>query len=294
MSKVQYKPRKILVALDGSDPSGFALAYAAGLAARVGSPPMVAIQVVPPFVHMPAVPGVGPGAGDLVKENADRQELIQEQLRAEIAPYAKRFDWEAAAAPGAGGRVVAREAEERGAQLVVLGSHGRTGAKRVLLGSFAEEVVRHSTVPVLVVRQPTGGSPEAPNKAPPAFPPARVIAPTDFSDPAHRGVQFAASLAEACDARLELLHALKKGGNAEEAQAHWSREQAEIGHHAPTSPLRIVEGSPVDVIVEAAGDGEGALVVLSSKGRTGAARLLLGSVAERIARTAPCPVLIVK
>jgi|GEM_PF-6509244 len=294
MTNVLYRPRKILIALDGSDASRFALAYAAGLAACVGDPPMIALQVVPTLTFMPSIPGSGPVTGDLVEQNRVRQEQIHQQLSEEIAPYRERFDWEVEACPGSGGAAVAREAEERGVQLIVAGSHGRTGARRVLLGSFAEQLIRHSTVPVLVIRQPTGGSPDSPDKAPPAFPPSRVIAPTDFSKPAWHGVKFAASLAAACEAPLQVLHVLKEDGDPEAAEATWLTELEQMSPDAPMAPLRIITGDAPEAIAEAAGEQPGAIVVISSKGRTGAARLLLGSVAEKTARTAPCPVLIVK
>jgi len=291
---LRYAPNKILVALDGSAPARFALAYAAGLAARAGTARMIAIQVRRSLREMPAVPGSGPAAADLLKEQPRRDLGLREAMTADVAPYAARFEWEIALAEGRGGKTLADEAERRGAHLVVVGSRGVTGAARVLLGSFAEAVARHSKVPVLIIRQPTGGSPEAPDKAPPPFPPARVLAATDFSEPAAAGVEYASMMAEAWGVGFEVVHAVRPevgaAGAAERAHAEEMRRLRRYGD----VPLHIEVGDAAERISARAGDGRGALIVLSSKGRTGAARMLLGSVAEKTARIAPCPVLIVK
>jgi nucleotide-binding universal stress UspA family protein len=84
-------------------------------------------------------------------------------------------------------------AEEIGADLIVLGARGATGLKRLLLGSTAEEVLRHAHCPVLVTRWPASSGP--------------VVAATDFSDPALPAITAAATAASRMGAPLAFVHA---------------------------------------------------------------------------------------
>jgi nucleotide-binding universal stress UspA family protein len=137
--------RKILVAVDGSELATAAVRLAAELAAGLGGE-LAIVAVYDPKVVM-SVEG-GPSALDLVA-------ILRDDARRSLDEAAK----EAAACPpvaifvrdGSPGREILAAADEWSADLVVLGTHGRGGLTRLLLGSTADSVVRHARCPVLVV-----------------------------------------------------------------------------------------------------------------------------------------------
>jgi nucleotide-binding universal stress UspA family protein len=136
----------------------------------------------------------------------------------------------------------------------------------------------------------------------------RICCPIDFTEGSREALRIAADMARRYGAGLTILHA---------TSAHWpgpefavapppeTEGQGEVGALASwVSEAERLAGAPVssvllsapvaDAIVAFARDVGTDLVVLSSHGRTGLQRLVLGSVAETVARAAPCPVLIVR
>lgn len=141
----------------------------------------------------------------------------------------------------------------------------------------------------------------------------RVLAPTDFSDSSVPAVRYAAELAEKFGAELTLLHVVQdltlvvpdvmmplpvaapavedmvtgaKAGIAKMVEKHGLQKLN------PKAEVRM--GAPAAEIVAAAADLKADLLCIGTHGRTGIAHFLLGSVAERIVRHAPCPVLTVR
>ena len=137
--------RKILAAVDGSEIATEAARTAAGLAAAVGGQ-FALVSVFDPSVVL-SVEG-GPTAIELagiLREDA-RRALDMAAKEASACPAAARLVRE-----GSPGAEIRAAAVEWGADLIVLGTHGRGGLKRLLLGSTAESVLRHAPCPVLVV-----------------------------------------------------------------------------------------------------------------------------------------------
>lgn len=190
-------------------------------------------------------------------------------------------------------------AEANDVDLIVMGSHGRRGFRRLLLGSVTSEVVRMSPIPVLVVRH-----------EPDAEPPRsvdRVVVPVDFSAATDRAVRIAVELATTFDAPIELLHAVEPipymqmaypisvDTSEFEAQAQSRLDEMSASlEFSGDVRARAVVGLTEDVVAEAAGRSDAPLVVMSSHGQSGVARVLLGSTTERLLRQAPCPVLVVR
>lgn len=183
--------------------------------------------------------------------------------------------------------------------LVVVGTHGRTGLARILLGSVAEKLARHAPCSVLAVR-PTAE----------VRPFARVLCPIDFSDGARHAVELAARLVPPGSTGITLLHVIDPpavyttGRRTTELAAeldryateHLDRWAADLAARTgvPVAKLSRV-GHPGAEILKVL-DEEPAfdLVVTGSHGRIGLDRLLLGSVAEKILRHASCPVLVAR
>lgn len=196
-------------------------------------------------------------------------------------------------------RICAVAEADRDVDLIVMGTEGRTGLRRLLLGSVAEKVVRHAPCSVLAVRGRNGTS---------AF--HRILCPIDFSEASRAAVHQAARLAQPNGLGITLLHVLdlpvryagdpNVAGFVEDLDRQGARHLNEWAAELRTRTSAPVEartriGSPGPQTLSML-DSESTfdLVVVGSHGRTGVRRALLGSVAERIVRHAPCPVLVAR
>ena len=145
--------QQILVPVDGSEPSDHALATAIALARETGG----RLRLVHVMDHAAYLPGLDPagGSGALfgALQDSGQQILGKARSTAEAAGVAA----DQVFLQGLGSRLgdaVAKAAVDWGADLIVVGTHGRSGPSRVLLGSGAEQIIRLAPVPVLVTRQP--------------------------------------------------------------------------------------------------------------------------------------------
>ena len=136
------------------------------------------------------------------------------------------------------------------------------------------------------------------------IPVKRILVPTDFSETSDAALKYGIGLAQAFSAQLYLLHVPKTGVNFEAdfpmvqfETAPQERLETLVGEQEarqlrPEYALRI--GAPSDEIVRYAGYREIDLIVMGTHGRSGMPHMLMGSVAEKVLRTAPCPVLTVR
>jgi len=136
-----------------------------------------------------------------------------------------------------------------------------------------------------------------------------ILHPTDFSAPSDYAFRLACSLARDHRSRLIVLHVVATLGpelvtfgeatSQLEPEAYRARLWADLRAIRPSDPAsaveyQLAEGDPAVEIVRVAAEAPASLVVMGTHGRTGLDRLLMGSVAEQVMRTAPCPVLTVK
>jgi len=148
--------RTILLPTDFSECAETALAHAADFARQSGAR-LVCLHVVEP-----TVPSVGYGPVVEPLPTADMGVQLEESAAGELPRLAARaecagLEVEEVLAHGEAATEIVRVARERGADLIVISSHGRTGLGRMLFGSTAESVVRHAHCPVLVVKPKEGG-----------------------------------------------------------------------------------------------------------------------------------------
>jgi nucleotide-binding universal stress UspA family protein len=193
-------------------------------------------------------------------------------------------------------------AAEHDTPLIVMGTHGRRGVRRLLLGSVAEEVVRRAPGPVVTVGRgaessgaPTGG---------------RLLVPIDLSGHQWRLLAHARAWAQAFDLSLTLLHVLHLDDppapyppRSETPDADTLRARAEEALNEAAASVRDAglavdvatrSGHPAEEILAAVDEHDASLLAVATHGRTGLERVLMGSVAEAVIRQAPCPVLTVK
>jgi nucleotide-binding universal stress UspA family protein len=185
--------------------------------------------------------------------------------------------------------------------LVILGTHGRTGATKLLLGSVAEEIFRRASVPVLTI----GPSVRKGVHSGGQF--RGVLFATDFTKEAQAAAPYAISMAQENQARLLLLHVMRdpdfktRKRTAEDSVANAMHQlyelvpgEAELWCR-PEATVRF--GNPAERILEAATELEADLIVLGVRdaaGHLGAATHLERSTAHKVVAHSPCPVLTVR
>jgi len=195
-------------------------------------------------------------------------------------------------------------ARARDTQLTVVGTHGRSGVVRTVLGSVAEEILRKSEVPVLLVN----GHARSP-RVDGVF--ARALVALDDTQTANAAMAIASKLAagmathltlcNVIDSRELLARSVTYGYDPIPFQAGMHvasqrllRELADRnGHVATAEDLLHVEGEPAETLERMAMQHNCQVIVLGTHARSGLKRLVIGSVAESLARTSSLPVLVV-
>lgn len=179
----------------------------------------------------------------------------------------------------------------KGADLIALTTHGHSGMRRVMLGSVAEEVLRHTEVPVLVTRPDTR-----------AHAWKRIVVALDGSSQAEGVLRDAVELAKISGATLELIQVVLPVVSAagvgefpmlmpsEDPRPYLGRMVQRIEAVGVQARPVALEGRAAFSILRHLEREGSALVCMTTHGRTGLSRLLLGSIAEEILRHAPCPV----
>jgi len=275
--------RTVLVAVDGTSPSEAAVEYGAE---TFPDSDLRLLHVVDPY-------GVG----------YDTDGRDPERLLADLAAVGEVDGKRPTTAIRVGrpAREILAYAAETDVDEIVVGSHGREWGARVLLGSVAERVTRRAPVPVTIVRagQRTGTR--------------RLLVAIDGSPQSDAALSYALSTFP--DAEITVLHAIdpmethfgegqlahtedeyeRIRADAERLLAEARETAAERGVDVET--VTAIEGrpnSPADAVLGYVDEADVDHVVVGSHGRSGATRVLLGSVAETIARRSPSPVTVVR
>lgn len=191
-------------------------------------------------------------------------------------------------------------AEQWGADLIVIGNHGRAELKHLFLGSVAEKVARHAPCAALIARK----SPEG-----------VVLVATDLSDPAQLAIAAGAREASRRKRPLVVMHASDSlsrrtapamamlGANPIVDSPEVTRERDNLVRQIIDSSLkrleveaeiRLVSGNPTEEILRLVDSLPAELLVLGTRGRSGVARIMLGGVAAHMVQSAPCSVLAVR
>jgi universal stress protein A len=148
-----FPPARILVPHDFSETSRTALAYAVQMARQL-SAAVVVVHVGPPIPTFayPLPEATALQTAQWTETLRERQESARQALEDEIRPWTGDVLFETRFEEGEAADCILRVAEEAECTLVVMGSHGRTGLRRALIGSVAEKTARQAHVPILIVR----------------------------------------------------------------------------------------------------------------------------------------------
>jgi nucleotide-binding universal stress UspA family protein len=294
--------KQIICPVDFSESSIRALAYAVALAGWYNAE-LTVLHVVPTFDPVQ----VRGDLGDPVRvvTPLPREQVLEQMSRSLDLPVVSPRATPVAEAGDPQATIIDQVISKR-ADLIVMGTHGRRGFKRLLLGSVTETVLREAPCPVLTV------PPHAPAAASGSVTFTRILCPIDFSPSALQAFGFALDLARQADGRVTLLHVIEWLAEEEpRASAHFdvpeyrryvaaeaqerlrilvaeeSRTQTEIDD-------AVVFGRAHREILRAAETKAADLIVMGAQGRAGVGLALFGSTTQQVVRGAMCPVLTVR
>jgi nucleotide-binding universal stress UspA family protein len=304
--KVMIAIQRILCPVDFSDFSRRALDHAVAIARWYESTITLlhACAIVP-------VAAYAPGSGVFTSTaltRGDRDALLAAMKRFADSEAGKHVPIEFDIVEGSTVAAILEKADAMPADLLVMGTHGRSGFERLVLGSVTEKVLRKATCPVLTVPR---GVPDA-VPVPVLF--KRIVCAIDFSDCSMHALNFAASLAQEADAHLTVVHVIELPpdvprevhekvlagpGSLREYIALTEEDRRRRLKDAIPDSVRayctvntvLVTGRPYREILRVAEEQQAELLVVGIHGRGTVDRLLFGSTAQHLVRQASCPVL---
>ncbi len=291
----------ILVPVDGSKLAERALAVAIPLAEQHDA------RLVVTLVHEPILPLVS-GGGAPVRDPAldERHRAEQEASVMKLAQRTRKLTRVPVEAVFAHGRIVptlVAQAAAMQASLIVASTHGRGGIQRFWLGSVADGLVRHAPVPVLLVR----GNRPAAKRVVGTAPFTRALVPLDGSPRAEEALTAVSALLRGAPSRLTLLHVvhpMTAVAAAASDLAHGPEQEVATQYLEPLArrfareqlDIRLdvrVDANVSRVVLEAAETHSAELIAIAGQGMSGLQRFVVGSVADKLIRTAAVPVLVV-
>jgi nucleotide-binding universal stress UspA family protein len=283
--------QKILVPLDGSREAESVLPYVRDLAPRFGSQ----VQVL----------GVGIG-----RKTRRVNRLLEDYLNG-IAVRLRndKINAEPVFSYGLAADKILDFAGTQDTALIIMATHGRSGITRWWMGSIAEKVISQAAAPVLLVRS------KRPRKTDTVVKPhflERILVPLDGSDIGEAALSYVEALAMKTGASIDLLQVVSLPSNLEASLLggpDW-RKFVKAMHDTGENYLKdmskklldkkikstyeVTSGDPADKIVEYAEEKKTTLIAMSTHGRTGLTRWVLGSVADKVLHDARIPVLLVR
>jgi nucleotide-binding universal stress UspA family protein len=292
------KIRSIVVPTDFSALADAAVARAATLARLDGAAVHVVHALASPLVVNPFEFSLPANLwNDLRQAAQERLEQTRKAIEAKGVSTVTAQVFDSQDAVGS----IAEAVRTHGADLVVMGTHGRGGLKHAFLGSVAERALRTLDVPILAVKEDAETA---------AKPIAKILLAVDFSPHSDRAVEVTAGLAARLSAFVDVIHAfdfppdynpyLSSVGTELERkiEANVSEQLEAIREQLEKRQVRVNthfhRGHPDAVIADVAKEIGCQLIVMGTRGRSGLSHVLLGSVTERTLRAAPCSVLCVK
>jgi nucleotide-binding universal stress UspA family protein len=282
--------KNVLFATDFSPVSEAALQYAESVALRYGSKLIVAHVISPMETRM--VPPEGWGACQQALEDAANVQI------GELDRRLRRFPHECTVRHGLVLDAIAELIEEKAADLLVVGTHGRSGFDRLLMGSVAEEVFRQARCPVMTI------GPSVPAQVPEQAEFKHIVLATDFN-PQSRALPYALSLAQEFQALLTIVHVVPPSEQKREEPAHAVetrtrdlRALVEPEGDLWCTPEYLVRfGAAGEVILAVAAEKQADLIVLGTRsagGHLGVATHAVAATAHTVVSHARCPVLTVR
>ncbi len=294
LANTKNKIKNVLYLTDFSQTSGSAQAYALTVARKYGAT-VHALHVLTPVIPE--------SCAEAVKADEDLADAEMRKVKLQMGDVASTTIMSHESSVWA---AVERAIRENHIDLIVLGTHGRTGAPRLLLGSVAEEIFRRSPVPVLTV------GPASHSNALKDIRFERVLFATDFSPASRAAVPYVLSLAREKSTQLVLLHVMPKLATPDRGLDRNREKQFEVSVAEAINELyqiipscevysppevAVEYGEPAERIVEAAKERGADLILLgirNAAAHLGAATHLERPTAHKVVVHAHCPVITVR
>ncbi len=282
------KIQKIFCPIDFFPAALNAVQYAAGLAKNYGAK-LHLLHVVTPIVTSARFP-LNPVDSIKAMEKASvaEMDLIVAQLRA------RGLKVESDVRSGDVQDEIKRSIPAVKPDLIAMGTHGRRGVTRWMMGSVTEWMMRHSPAPLLTISARE-------LKTDPVF--RRILVTTDFSEGSADALAYALSIAQANHSKITLLHVIDRSAvdipsMYRETLMAGVQEQMKAlvppgSKNRPAIATRVDEGVPYRIILRILETDKPDLVVMNIHGKSMVDRALLGSTAERVVRAALCPVMLI-
>lgn len=305
--------RPILVPLDGSDVAAGILPYASQVA-KSCSVPLVLLTVVDPdamgrptsvYTLQSLARDKGPNYWEEIERSLQVRALeslkgVASRLREEGAAV------EVQAALGRPAEQILQVSEEEGCGLIAMSTHGRNPISRSILGSVTDKVIHTSKVPVLTVTPERGKSYQEGGTS---F--TTVVVPLDGSELAEGALPYVEELARALSLDILLARAVRTElptyteaefsvwdpdlteGMTQEASTYLAGVAESLTDKGFTVRSEVVRGAPAQALLTLAQETEQNLIAMTTRGRSGLSRWLMGSVAEALVRSSGDPVLVI-
>ncbi len=277
--------RRILVPLDGSPTAAQVLPYVQTLATGLKAG-VTLLRVIEPVPEDWAKPAVGLYLDKVVRNLLDT--AVDELAKDAEALRRTGLTVACAAHEGRPADKILEEAAKEPETLVAMSTHGRSGVSRWVLGSVASKVLEAGVGPLLLYRSRGEVAPDF-NKDLKV-----VILPLDGSSEAEKALPHAASIAKALGLAVWLVR-VAEAQEAQEVKTYLGK----VGRLLKEEGVKEVQerclaGAPGEALVQLADETPGALVALTTHGRTGVSRWVLGSVAQKLVMGSRRPVLVVR
>jgi nucleotide-binding universal stress UspA family protein len=289
--------KQLLVPTDFSENAQHALDYAVALAKRCSAKVhLLHTPVVPTYLLMDLSYSPGPEAVTRILNDA--QEALDRQAKGIAAAGVEHYT---AIREGTVHEVIRDYAREHDVDLVVVGTHGRSGVSKLMYGSVTERVIKTVHTPIIVIPPEGGKLPDS------------IVVAYDFSGPAKRAAQVAdaihsvfkgpvhmvhsyldvwgeytdrgAVVGEAAEKRRQALHLGLEEMLAAEAKELFPNDMPDVQPH-------LVTGDPAEGLLRVAQDTDATLICAGTTGKSGIERLLIGSVARRLLHDSKVPLLL--
>jgi nucleotide-binding universal stress UspA family protein len=267
--------KKLLVPTDGSEFSEGAIKEAINLAKFCSSKVyfMSVVEINPEFEAL--APGLLEKTEKQTREYLEsvKGRALKEGVDCEIVVHEGEEPYQ----------YIVDEAARNNVEMIIMGRYGRTGLKRLMMGSVTGKVIGHTPCKVLVV----------PKTCAVAY--RTILIATDGSQYSDAAAREAISIAKRCESDMIVLSVATKTKNLPVAKKS-AEKIADLAEKEGVKKVKALtgRGMPYEVIVKTAKDKNADLIVIGSHGRTGMEKLLMGSVTERVIGHSGCAVMVVK
>lgn len=298
--RIQLK--RILCTTDFSDLSNQTISFGIALAKTFNAKLFVCHIIDLPFAAMNGEVQLDP-----IEQQDRMMAYAQEQL--EQLFENEPIDWQPLVSIGHTADEISRIVDKKRIDIAISATHGRSGIKRLLLGSVAERLMRTLSCPLLIIKEQGA---KASGMKQTVFPPKRILVGCDFSTDSELAFQYGLAMAQEFEAELHLVHVVEppvyqnvlfsdvssgmydREAMIEELSDKLERMVPDEARNWCDLKTELREGKPDEELTRYADNNGMDLIALGVRGHGLVETLFVGSTTDRVARRSPCPVLSVR